>query len=86
MIPKSEKISQQFTMALNHLDVAESILHKISEMEMGDHETLNVKFVQLVDLVEDLQYQICMPLEMEENERDEEIRVLERRLAELRAQ
>ena len=86
MIPKSEKISQQFTMALNHLDLAESILHKITEMEMAEHETLNVKFVQLVDLVEDLQYQICMPMEMAENERDEEIRVLERRLAELRAQ
>lgn len=86
MLPKSEKISQQFTMALNHLDLAESILHKIGEMEMGDHETLNVKFVQLVDLVEDLQYQICMPMEMAEQERDEEIRVLERRLAELRAQ
>ena len=86
MIPKSEKISQQFTMALNHLDLAESILHKITEMEMAEHETLNVKFVQLTDLIEDLQYQICMPMEMAENERDEEIRVLERRLAELRAQ
>jgi hypothetical protein len=83
---KSERISEQFTMALNHLDMAESILHKITEMEMGDHETLNVKFVQLVDLVEDLQYQICMPMEMAEEERAEEIRVLERRLAELKAQ
>jgi hypothetical protein len=86
MMTKSERISEQFTMALNHLDMAESILHKITEMEMGDHETLNVKFVQLVDLVEDLQYQICMPMEMAEEERAEEIRVLERRLAELKAQ
>ena len=41
---------------------------------------------ELTELVEDLQYQICMPLEMAEEERAEEIRVLERRLAELKAQ
>jgi hypothetical protein len=86
MLPKSEKISQQFTMALNHLDMAESILHKISEIQLAEHESINVKFVQLTELVEDLQYQICMPLEMEEENRAEEIRVLERRLAELKAQ
>ena len=86
MLPKSEKISQQFTMALNHLDLAESILHKISEIQLPEHDSINAKFVQLTELVEDLQYQICMPLEMEEENRAEEIRVLERRLAELKAQ
>ena len=86
MLPKSEKISQQFTMALNHLDLAESILHKISEISLGEHDDLNTSFVALCDKIEDLQYQICMPLEMEEENRAEEIRVLERRLAELRAQ
>ena len=83
---KFEKISEQFQMALNHLDMAESILHKINEISLGEHDALNVAFVQLTEQVEELQYEICMPLEMEEEAREEEIRVLERRLAELRSQ
>jgi len=86
MMTKSERISEQFQMALNHLDMAESIIHRINEINIGDHDKINTKFVQLTEMVEDLQMEICMPLEMAEEERAEEIRVLERRLAELKAQ
>jgi hypothetical protein len=47
---------------------------------------LNRRFVELTSYIEDLHYETCCPLQMEEDERDEEIRVLERRLAELKAQ
>lgn len=82
---KSEKISEQFTMALNHLDLAESLLHKIREISLAENDEINRQFVSLTDFIEDLQYQICAPMQVEEEEREEEIRVLERRLAELKS-
>jgi len=82
---KSEKISHQFELALNYLNEAEVILQGIKEIELGEHDALNVQFVQLTELVEDLHYSVVAPMQMEENERDEEIERLEKRLAELRA-
>jgi hypothetical protein len=82
---KSEKISEQFQLALNHLDLAESIIHRINEIGLADHDNINAKFVDLVEMIEDLQYQIVSPMQVEEDEREEEIRVLERRLAELKS-
>lgn len=82
---KSEKISQQFTMVLNYLDLAESELHKIREIEIAEHDELNRDFVALCDKIEDLQMQVVCPMQDEEIMREEEIRVLERRLAELKS-
>jgi ribosomal protein L29 len=82
---KSEQVSEQFTMALNHLDQAESILHKIAGIEMGDHDALNRQFVILTDMVEDLHYQVCAPMAMDEEETLAKIQKMEEELFNLRA-
>ena len=82
---KSEKIGCQFERALDLLNEAECVLQGIKEIPSADMEKLNFRFVELVGTVEELTYEICMPMEMEEEEREEEIRVLERRLAELKS-
>jgi hypothetical protein len=41
---------------------------------------------ELADLISELGYEIAMPMQVEEDEREEEIATLEARLAELRAQ
>lgn len=82
---KSDKIGAKFNNVLNYINEAEITLQSIKEISSKDMEQLNYKFVELVSMVEDLTYEICMPLEMEEDERAEEIRVLERRLAELKS-
>jgi hypothetical protein len=87
MMTKSEKISEMFNKALAHIDLAEAIIHRIHVItgyEIG--EPLNVKFGELMELIEESQYDICMPLEMAEEEREQEIELLEKRLAELKAQ
>ena len=82
---KSEKISAQFERVLDYLNEAECTLQSIKEIESVSGEFLNRKFIELTTFIEDLQMETCCPLEMEEDERDEEIRVLERRLAELKS-
>jgi polyhydroxyalkanoate synthesis regulator phasin len=81
---KSEKISAQFERALDFLNEAECVLQSIKEILPKEGEFLNNRFVELASYIEDLHYETCCPLQMEEDERDEEIRVLERRLAELK--
>ena len=83
---KSEKISAQFERVLNFLSDAECVLQSIKEISSTESEFLNDRFVELTSYIEDLHYETCCPLQMEEDEREEEIRVLERRLAELKAQ
>jgi hypothetical protein len=83
---KSEKISAQFERALDFLNEAECALQSIKEISSTEGEFLNNRFVELTSYIEDLHYETCCPLQLEEDERDEEIRVLERRLAELKAQ
>jgi hypothetical protein len=86
MMTKSEKISEQFQLAQSHIDLAESILQNIREIPSNDAERLNRKFIEMSCLIEDFTYEICMPLEMREEETAQEIEALEKRLAELRAQ
>jgi polyhydroxyalkanoate synthesis regulator phasin len=83
---KSEKISAQFERALDFLNEAECSIQAIKEISPKDGEFLNNRFVELTSYIEELHMDTCCPLQMEEDERDEEIRVLERRLAELKAQ
>ena len=85
MMTKSEKVSEQFQMALNHLDLAESILHKIREIELAEHDELNRQFVSLTELVEDLQYQVVSPMQMDEEETLAKIAKMENELFDLRA-
>ena len=82
---KLDKISQKFEAVLNNLNEAEIIFQSIKEINPAESEQFNFKFCELIGMVEEAQYEICMPLEMEEEEREEEIRVLERRLAELKS-
>lgn len=82
---KLNKISGQFENVLNCLNEAEITIQSIKEISNSDGEKLNFKFNDLISTIEELQYEICMPLEMEAEEREEEIRVLERRLAELKS-
>ena len=83
---KSEKISAQFERALDFLNEAECAIQSIKEIDSKSGELLNRKFCDLIGTIEDLHMETCCPLEMEEQEREEEIRVLERRLAELKSQ
>jgi len=82
---KADKMSQKFELALNHLNEAECVLQGIQELSSYDGERLNSKFMELIGLVEDCQYEVCAPLQMEEDERIAEIVSLEKRIAELRA-
>ena len=82
---KADKISQKFELVLNHLNEAECVLQGIEEISSYDGERLNTKFLELIGLVEDCQYEVCAPLQMEEDERIAEIVSLEKRIAELKA-
>ena len=82
---KSEKISEQFQMALNHIDLAESLLHKIKELQLGEHDALNVQFVTLTEMIEDLQMEVCAPIQMDEEETLAKIEKMEEELFQLRA-
>ena len=82
---KADKISQKFERALDYLNSAECELQGITELSSYDGERLNTKFLELIGLVEDCQYEVCAPLQMEEDERIAEIVSLEKRIAELKA-
>jgi hypothetical protein len=84
---KSEKISAQFELVLNHLESADFELQKLPSAEFGSgvfYEIHN-KIQGLLEEIEELHYETVCPIQVEENEREEEIRVLERRLAELKS-
>lgn len=84
----SEKVSKQFDLVQNYLELVDYELQKLPS-EFVSHNviySLHNKIQDLASEIEELHYETCMPLEMEEDEREEEIRVLERRLAELKAQ
>ena len=82
---KSEKVSEQFQMALNHLDLAESILHGIKEISLAENDSLNAEFVKLTQFVEDLQYQVVAPMQVDEEETLDKIARMEEELFDLRA-
>jgi uncharacterized protein YlaN (UPF0358 family) len=82
---KLAKVSSKFERVLDLLNEAECTIQSIKEIESVVGEKLNFKFTELFGLVEETQYEVCMPLEMEEEEREQEIAVLERRLAELKS-
>jgi len=82
----SNKISAQFDTIQNYLELVDHELQKLP-VKFVDQATVYNIHNQIQDLlsnIEELHYETCMPLEMAEDERDEEIRVLEKRLAELK--
>ena len=84
---KSDKISAQFDIIQNYLDLVDHELQKLPVEFVCQASVYNIhnKICNLLEEIEELHYETCMPLEMEEEEREEEIRVLERRLAELKS-
>lgn len=82
---KFEKISMRFERALNFLNEAECELQAISELSSADGEKLNSKFIDLIGLIEDCQYEVCAPLQMEHDEKMDAIAKLEERIAELKS-
>ena len=84
---KSEKISAQFDVIQNYLDLVDHELQKLPVEFVCQATVYNIhnKICNLLEEIEELHYETCCPLEAAEDEVDEEIRVLERRLAELKS-
>ena len=82
---KSEKLGSKFEQVLDLLNEAECVLQGIKEIPNAYGEKLNFRFVELTGLVEEITYEICMPLEMEEEEKLAKIEKMEKELFELRA-
>jgi hypothetical protein len=86
---KSELVMNRLNRAETLICQAISEVEKVLQMdESGDGES-GGKFMMgaesLIDLINELGYEIAMPMQVEEEDREEEIAVLERRLAVLRA-
>lgn len=81
---KSEIVGAQFSSVLKFLELADGELQSIRELEAEPMQDLVEKLLNLIDEVEEAMYETCAPLEMAEDERDQEIAKLERRLAELK--
>ena len=84
---KLEKCSAQFCDVLNYIEMAEMKLKSIPAeiLDQSQLTELYGDFLSVYNKVEDEMYMALAPLEMEEEEKQEEIRVLERRLAELKS-
>lgn len=83
---KSDKISAQFEKIIGFLESANIEFQKLP-VEYVNQATVYAfhnMVENLIEEVEELHMDTCVPLEMEEEERDREIRVLEKRLAELK--
>lgn len=81
------KISGQFENIIACLEDANLTLQKlpvefVSQAQVYEFHT---KIENLIEDIEEFQYETCAPLEMQNEEREAEIKMLEKRLAELRA-
>ena len=83
----SDKISAKFDNIQIYLDLASIELKNLPAEYVCQAQAVSIynDLLEIMESVENLHYETCMPLEMEEEERAEEIRVLERRLAELKS-
>lgn len=82
---KSEKVSAQFEQVMNLLNLAEGEFLAISEMEMATKESISKIFITLMEQVEDATYETCAPMQIEEDEKDAQIALLQKKIAELEA-
>lgn len=90
MMTKSEILMAKLAKAAELVERAKRCVEFVLQNdEAGDGES-GGKFMtladKLIDLTDDLGYEIVMPMQVEEDEREEEIASLEARLAELRRQ
>lgn len=87
---KSEVVMQKLNQAEVHLMRAVSLVEQVLQMDEDGNGSSGGEFMAqadgLVDLLNELGYEIAMPMQTEEEARDEEIERLEARLAQLRAQ
>lgn len=83
----SDKISAQFDIVQNYLELVDHALQKLPVEFVNQSSVYDIhnKICDLLEEIEELHYETCAPMEAAEDERDEEIRVLERRLAELKS-
>jgi hypothetical protein len=86
MMSKSEKISCQFESVLRYLELAEANFRKINEIEAGPKARAEELIQELMVTIEELHYETVSPIQMKEFEKEQEIELLEKRLAELRAE
>ena len=87
MMRLSDKISSQFDKIQNYLDLASIEIKKLPVEYVNQADAVSVynDLLEIMETIENMHYETCMPLEMAEEERETEIKVLEKRLAELRA-
>ena len=87
---KSEVVMQKLNKAEVLLMRAASLVEQVLQMDENGDGASGGKFMnqveEMVDLLNDLGYEVAMPMECEEEAREEEIEALEARLAELRRQ
>ena len=83
----SDKISAKFDTIQNYLDLASIEIKNlpIEHVNQADAVSVYNDLLKIMEEIENMHYETCMPLEMEEEEREQEIQVLERRLAELKS-
>jgi hypothetical protein len=87
---KSELVMNKLNQAETLLQRVVSLVEQVAQLdENGDGCSVG-KFMtaadEMANLLDELGYEIAMPMQVEEDEREEEIATLEARLAELRAQ
>ena len=82
---KSEKVSAQFEQVLNLVNLAEGEFLAIAELEPVTRKIIGQLFTSLLEQVEDATYETCAPMQMEEDEKDAQIALLQKKIAELEA-
>lgn len=80
---KSDKVGAQFEQVMNLLNLAEGEFLAISELEPMTRDAVGKIFATLMEQVEDATYETCGPMQMEEDEKDAQIALLQKKIAEL---
>lgn len=80
---KVDKIALKFENIMTHLETANILIQELPVEFVSQAECYD--FEGIIDRIQDISDETCVPLIIEQQEREEEIRVLERRLAELRS-
>ena len=86
MMTKSEKISCEFESVMQYLESADSVFQKINEIEAGPKARALEMIQELMVTIEELHYETVSPIQIKEFEKEQEIEMLKRRLAELEAE
>lgn len=83
----SDKISAKFDVIQNYLDLASLEIKKlpVEYVSQADAVSIYNDLLEIMESVENLHYETCMPLEAEEDEKLAKIEKMEQELFELRA-